>query len=112
MTLRRLGSRFFPRIAAIYKSIITPDDGISFGYEGYTFKLKNGKELVGYVSSKTPTEVDIKIIGGTVEKIPAKDIVSQKPYGHSLMPTGLATSMSQDQLVNLVEFLSGLKKKK
>ena len=98
--------------SAIYKSIITPDDGISFGYEGYTFKLKNGKELVGYVSSKTPTEVDIKIIGGTVEKIPAKDIVSQKPYGHSLMPTGLATSMSQDQLVNLVEFLSGLKKKK
>ncbi|MDP4285053.1 MAG: PQQ-dependent sugar dehydrogenase [Bacteroidota bacterium] len=96
---------------AIYKSIITPDDGISFGYEGYMFKLRDGKQLLGYVSSETSTEVDIKIMGGTLEKIPAKDIISRKAYSHSLMPTGLATSMPQNQLVNLVEYLSTLKKK-
>ena len=97
--------------SAIYKSIITPDDGISFGYEGYTFKLKDGKQLLGYVASETPTEVDIKIIGGTIEKVPSKNIVSRTAYKHSLMPTGLATSMPQQDLVNLVEFLSTLKKK-
>ena len=67
------------------------------------FKLKNGKQLLGYIASETPTEVDIKIIGGTLEKIPANDIISRKAYNHSLMPTGFATSMSQDQLVSLVE---------
>ena len=97
---------------AIYKSIITPDAGISFGYEAYSFKLKDGKQLLGYVTSETPSEVDIKIMGGTVEKIPAKNIVSRKAYGHSLMPTGFAASMGQDQLVNLVEYLGTLKKKK
>ncbi|GAA4305205.1 PVC-type heme-binding CxxCH protein [Compostibacter hankyongensis] len=96
---------------AIYKSIITPDAGISFGYEGYTFTLKDGKTVLGYISSETPEEVDVKMIGGTVEKIPAKNVAARKAYDHSLMPTGLASSMPQDQLVNLVEYLSTLKKK-
>lgn len=96
---------------AIYNSIITPDAGISFGYEGYTFELKDGKKLSGYIVSKTSEEVELKIIGGAVIKIPAKDIASKKAYAHSLMPTGLANSMSQEQLVNLVEYLSVLKKK-
>lgn len=96
---------------AIYTSIITPDAGISFGYEGYIFKLKDGKQPLGYVISETPSETDIKMIGGIVENIPAKDILSKKAYDHSLMPTGLAASMTQDQLVNLVEYLSSLKKK-
>ena len=97
--------------AAIYKSIITPDAGISFGYEAYFFKLKNGKQLLGYVANETSSEVSIKMIGGTVEKVPAKDIVSRKAYGHSLMPTGLAAGMGKDNLVNLVEYLATLKKK-
>lgn len=95
---------------AIYKSIITPDAGISFGYDGYSFKLKDGKQLLGYIISETPTEVDIKVIGNLVKDIPVKEIVSRKAYEHSLMPTGLATTMSEAQLVDLVEYLSTLKK--
>ena len=119
-TVNRKGADFGPELSeigtklakdAIYKSIITPDAGISFGYDAYFFKLKDGKQLLGYVTSETLSEVDIKIMGGSVEKIPAKNIVSRKAYGHSLMPTGFATSMGQDQLVNLVEYLSTLKKK-
>lgn len=94
---------------AIYKAIITPDAGISFGYEGYNFKLKSGREVLGYVTSETPKEVAVEIVGGTVEKIPVNDIVSRKADSHSLMPSGLASSMSKDQLVNLVEYLSRLK---
>lgn len=95
---------------AIYKAIITPDDGISFGYDGYTFTLKNGKEILGYITSETAGEVAVKVIGGAVEKIPAADILSRKAYAHSLMPSGLATAMPQAQLVDLVAYLSGLKK--
>jgi len=96
---------------AIYKSIITPDAGISFGFEGYVFKLKDGKQITGYITNETSKEVDVKIIGGTVEKIPVSDIASRKASDHSLMPTGLATSMPQAQLVDLVEYLGALKKK-
>jgi len=95
---------------AIYKSIITPDAGISFGYEGYLFKLKDGKELLGYIASETPEEIELKVIGGIVHKIPVRNIQSRKAYEHSLMPTGLAAGMSQHQLVDLVEYLSKLNK--
>ena len=94
---------------AIYKAVITPDAGISFGYEGYVFKLKDGKSVLGYVTNETPKEIDVKVIGGNVEKIPAGQVASKTAYGHSLMPTGLASSMSQDQLTGLVEYLSTLK---
>jgi putative heme-binding domain-containing protein len=95
---------------AIYKAIIAPDAGISFGFEGYIFKLKNGKQVLGYVTSETPAETAVKVIGGTVEKIPADNIISREACKHSLMPTGLATAMSREQLVNLVEYLAALKK--
>lgn len=96
---------------AIYKSIITPDAGISFGYEGYLFKLKDGTELLGYISSETKDKIDIRVVGGGLESVNVKDLISRKKYDHSLMPTGLAENMSQDELVNLVEYLSMLKRK-
>jgi len=36
---------------------------------------------------------------------------TKKKYGHSLMPTGLLASMKQQDAVDLVEYLSTLKKK-
>ncbi len=96
---------------AIYKAIITPDAGISFGYEGYIFKLRSGKTWLGYVVNKADSETDIKVIGGKEIKMLNDDIVSKKSYNHSLMPTGLTNSMSQDQLVDLVAYLSSLKRK-
>jgi putative membrane-bound dehydrogenase-like protein len=95
---------------AIYKAIITPDAGINFGFEGYTFRLKTGQTFTGYVTSRTPEETSVKVIGGEVKTLPVADIVSRTPYGRSLMPTGLATAMSRTQLVDLVEYLSQLGK--
>lgn len=94
---------------ALYKAIISPDAGISFGYEGYLIKLKDGKELLGYIASETADELSVKVIGGDEHKVFIRDIVSRKPYEHSLMPTGLEKSMSQNQLVDLVDYLTTLK---
>jgi hypothetical protein len=35
-----------------YLAILHPDAGISFGYEGWDIKLKDGTQLVGIVASK------------------------------------------------------------
>ena len=74
------------------------------------FNLKDGSSVVGYVASETKDEVEIKSPGGTVSKQKKSNIVSKKDYGHSLMPTGLAETMGKDKLVDLVEWLSNLKK--
>ncbi|MFT3703638.1 MAG: HEAT repeat domain-containing protein [Agriterribacter sp.] len=96
---------------ALYTAILKPSDGISFGFDGFTFKLKNGTELAGYIASQTEDEVSIKMIGGAVEKHKKSDIASKTPMKKSLMPEGLGEGMGATELVNLVEYLSGLKKK-
>jgi len=96
---------------ALLNAIINPDAGINFGYEGFLIKMKNGKEHLGYISNETPEEVSLKIIGGTTLQLKTKEISSRTAYKNSLMPTGLEKGMTQEQLVDLVSYLSGLKKK-
>ena len=96
---------------ALYTAILKPSAGISFGFDGYTFKLKNGTELTGYIASQTEDDITIKMIGGVSEKHTKKEIVSKTAFEKSLMPEGLGEGIGASQLVNLVEYLSSLKKK-
>ena len=96
---------------ALYTSILEPSAGISFGFEGYAFKLKTGASVSGYIASQTEEEISIKMIGGIIEKYKKSDIVSKTLYDQSLMPQGLAEGMGTQQLVDIVEYLSGLKRK-
>ncbi len=95
---------------AIYKSILYPDQGISFGYEGYSLKLKDGTEAFGMITSESESEIEIVYMTNkqTVKKI---DVVSKTQLGSSLMPSNLQAGMTEEELVDLVEYLNELKKK-
>ncbi|RDC64849.1 hypothetical protein AHMF7616_03470 [Adhaeribacter pallidiroseus] len=95
---------------ALYTAILHPDAGISFGYEGYTIKLKDGNQVVGIVSSQTEDKMDVRLPGGQVMSYAIKDVVSKKQMDKSLMPANLQQGISEKELVNLVEYLSSLKK--
>lgn len=95
--------------SAIYDAIINPDAGISFGFEGYLFTLKDGTKVLGYIAGTTNNEVDVRTAGGQGVKVQKNNILTKEPYQHSLMPTGLATAMPQQELVDLVTWLSELK---
>jgi putative heme-binding domain-containing protein len=90
---------------ALLMSIIHPDAGISFGYEGYIFKLKDGNVNAGIVSSETADAVELLEVGGIKRKIQKSTIASRQEMENSLMPAGLHQSMTQQQLVDLVEYL-------
>lgn len=96
---------------ALYDAVLHPDAGISFGYEGFLVKTKDGNQLMGYVTSDTKDELAIKAVGGAITKLKKSDIVSKKPYEHSLMPAGLLGGMKQQQVVDLIEYMAGLRKK-
>jgi putative heme-binding domain-containing protein len=106
--LSEIGSKL-PREAQ-YISILHPDAGISFGYEGYIIKMKDGSTNVGIIASRTETDIDLKMPGGATTKLKAKDVVSMKPMDNSMMPSGLENAMSTQELVDLVEYLMTLKK--
>lgn len=94
---------------ALFVSILYPDEGINFGYEGFVITLNNGQEEVGYIASETEDEIELKKMGGITTTIAKSDIRSREELETSLM-TNLSATMSEQELVDLVEYLNSLKK--
>ncbi|WP_420148367.1 PVC-type heme-binding CxxCH protein [Spirosoma sp.] len=114
------GMDFGPKLSEIgsklpkegqYLAILHPDAGISFGYEGWEVKFKDGSSMTGIVSSKTETDLQMKFPGGVVQNYKMSDVVSMKQIDSSMMPSGLQETMATQELVDLVEYLASLKKK-
>lgn len=95
---------------ALYVSILHPDAGISFGYEGYMLKLKDGSEVAGIISSETESEVELVSPGGMKNRYERANVIAKTQMEHSVMPANLQQGMSEQELVDLVEYLYALKK--
>ncbi len=95
---------------ALYESILDPSAGISFGYEAWNIVLKNGDEPYGLIASETAEELTLKVVGGIVTKFKKSDIASRQQSKLSIMPAGLQQGMTTEEFVDLVEYLSTLKK--
>ena len=94
----------------LYTAILEPSQGISFGYEGYYIELKDGSQLTGYILSKNEDEVQVRTYGGLDTTYPRSQIASIEEMDQSLMFDHLERAMSQQDLVDLVEYLTTLKK--
>ena len=97
---------------ALYSSILYPSAGISFNYEGYLVKLKDKNAYTGYIESETESQLILRMQGGISKEIEKGMIASMEPLPVSLMPEGLHKDLSQEELVDLVEYLAQLKEKK
>ena len=106
--LSEIGSKL-PKEAQ-YLAILHPDAGISFGYEGWEVKFKDGSTMAGIVSSKTETDLQMKFPGGVVSNYKMADVTSMKKMDTSMMPSGWQDAMSTQELVDLVEYLASMKK--
>ncbi|WP_347157929.1 PVC-type heme-binding CxxCH protein [Pontibacter chitinilyticus] len=95
---------------AIYVSILHPDAGISFGYEGYVVKLKDGSQVAGIIASETEDAIELVSPGGMKNRYEKSQIASKTEMEGSIMPSNLQQSMSEQDLVDLVEYLYALKK--
>lgn len=94
---------------ALYTAILYPDQGISFGYEAYLLKLKDGSTAFGRILSETEEKIDIQYVNGT-RSFNAADVVSKTKLANSLMPSNLQSSMTEQELIDLVAYLQSLKK--
>ena len=106
--LSEIGSKL-PK-SELYEAIFDPNAGISFGYEAWTVELKNGEQAFGLIVSDAD-ELALKAVTGVVMRYKKSEIKSRKQSSLSIMPAGLQVAMSEQDLVDLVEYLSSLKKK-
>lgn len=114
------GTDFGPKLSEIgsklpkeaqYLAIFYPSAGISFGYEGYEVKFKDGSTVTGIISSRTETDLIMKFPGGSTQDYKMTLVKSIKQLSESIMPAGLQDAMSTEELTGLIEYMGSLKKK-
>ncbi len=106
--LSEIGSKL-PK-EALFDSIINPNAGVSMGFETAQIQTKDGTVAIGIVRSETNDEVVLALPGGATNKFSKREIAKREKLPTSLMPSGLNQALSQQDLVDLVEYLVSLKK--
>lgn len=105
--LSQIGDKLAKR--ALYSAILYPSAGINFGYEGYLVRTRDGGVFSGYIEGETEKEITLRMMGGIAQNIGRNQISEMEPMDQSLMTANLQAVMNQQELVDLVEYLSSLK---
>lgn len=96
---------------ALLESILDPSAGISFGFEAWSVETKAGEEVFGLIVSETGEDVSVKTVGGAVTKLKKADLARRQQSKLSIMPAGLQQAVTVQELADLLEYLTTLKKK-
>lgn len=96
---------------ALFDSILFPSAGISHNFETHTVILDDGTVTTGIVTSRTADAVTIKDIE-SIERTYAMDAVDEiVKQDISLMPADIQKVLTAKELVDVVEFLTTLKRR-
>ncbi|HEY7156445.1 MAG TPA: PVC-type heme-binding CxxCH protein [Gemmataceae bacterium] len=93
----------------LFESILNPSKAIADQYLTWQIETKKGLSLSGLLVEETPTTVTLRDGNGKDTKIDKKDIESREKSPKSLMPDDLLAYMTEDDLVDMVAYLFGLK---
>ena len=122
MTCHRIGDKgvdFAPALSeigsklpkeAIFDAIINPNAGISMGFETTQLQTKDGTVAIGIVRSETNDDLVLALPGGATNKFAKREIAKREKLTTSMMPSGLNQALTQQDLIDLVEYLVTLKK--
>jgi putative membrane-bound dehydrogenase-like protein len=105
--LTEIGSKLGKDV--LYESLINPNAGVSMGFETWQITLKNGSVAMGIIRSETNDQLVLALPGGVANTFEKRQIADRKKLGSSMMPAGLQAMFTQEDLVNLVEYLASLK---
>ena len=95
--------------AQLHESILYPSNGILMGYENWLVKTKDGEIHVGLLASETPEMLTLKDVQGKYNDIPVEKVEKKVQQKISIMPDGLNVALTQQELVDLVEYLTTLR---
>ena len=95
---------------ALLTAILAPDAAVEGGYLTYRVKKKNETTMEGFLSKEDESGVGLSFMGGSSVFIPAEDIASKGfVSGRSFMPQGLIDNYSDQQVADLLAYISTLK---
>ena len=107
-SLTEIGSKLSKE--AMFVSILDPNAGVSHNYETYGIVLGSGNVLSGILVSRSDEEVVIRNAEGIDRVVAVAEIDEIIKTDVSLMPADLHKVMTVQELVNVVAYLTQLKK--
>jgi putative membrane-bound dehydrogenase-like protein len=94
----------------LYESILFPSAAIAHNYETWRLELESGNVVTGIIVSETKEAVSIKTAEAIVQTYKTSDIAGKTQLKVSLMPADLQKLMTTQNLTDVVEYLTTLKK--
>jgi len=97
--------------AELTESILKPNAKIAQGFETQRFATQAGLTHEGFVVREAGDEVELRNAAGEVTVLSKKDIEERGKVETSVMPTGLADTLTVGDLASLLSYLESLKAK-
>ncbi|MBI1791344.1 MAG: HEAT repeat domain-containing protein, partial [Acidobacteria bacterium] len=95
---------------ALLDSILNPSAGIAPEFYQWILQTKSQGEVIGVIAEDTPQRVVVRTENGGEIRLKPSDIASRRKSNLSMMPEDLVQHVTEQQLVDLLEFLATLKK--
>jgi putative membrane-bound dehydrogenase-like protein len=95
--------------AGLLDAIMNPSAGIAHEYVTWILETKSQGQVIGVLAEDTPHLIVVKNEQGEAVRLKPAEVTSRRQSNLSMMPEDLVTKMSEDELVDLLEFLVTLK---
>ena len=94
---------------ALLTAILDPHKEVAPQFIAYAVNTKDGQTLSGIITQDDAASMTIKMMGGAQLNIPRSNIKGSSSTSQSLMPAGLETGMTPQDMADLLDFIEGLK---
>jgi putative membrane-bound dehydrogenase-like protein len=93
----------------VLQSVLMPSATFAQGYEPYRVTLKNGDTLTGIRARQLDGSNVLREASGTETRLREAEIASMERLPLSIMPEGLLSTLSREEIRDLFAYLRGLK---
>ena len=90
---------------AMLTAILDPDKAVEPRYVSYTATLKGGAQVFGIVTAEAAGSIKLKGLDGQEVAVLRSDLASLESSGRSLMPLGLESAMSRQEIADVIEYV-------
>lgn len=117
-TINGEGGKVGPDLSAIgakasrenlLESILYPSRAINHQYQTWVIETKGGLVITGIIVEETPTHLVLRDTNTKEYRLERKDIANRAKSEQSIMPDNLILYLPENDLLDLVEYLYGLK---
>jgi putative heme-binding domain-containing protein len=108
-----LGKDVGPNLATIRQwnpeqvliNILDPNREVAPNFLGYTVETRDGRTMYGIIAEESAASLTLKRADGSTETVLRRDIAQLSGSGLSLMPEGLESAITFEQMADLIAFL-------